>query len=62
MTEAYELGQQAFNATGKGYIDSPYDVGTPEYEEWEAGYDEQWQAFIERLDTEMYLEGTRSAE
>lgn len=63
MTEAYELGQQAFNdPRNAGWCHNPYEIGTEDYYEWEAGYNEQWEAFIDRLDTEMYLEDARSDE
>jgi hypothetical protein len=44
MTGAYELGQQAFNDPRN---ENPYALGTDEYDDWEDGYQEQWDAYCE---------------
>lgn len=47
MTEAYKLGQQAFNDGHNGVIGNPYEASTDEWREWDEGFDQQWWAYCE---------------
>lgn len=50
MTEACELGQQAFNEGLNGVVHNPYVKGTIDWADWDEGFDQQWWAYCAALE------------